>query len=117
LWGIAPTGETLLFLQGEDNLRRVAIFGLPAALIVYGTMQIKAGQSVWTYLGGASYTLYLTHTFAVTPLQVLWMALPIDANLIVLIGVLASVVLAWRVHELVERPIGSALKQTRIRLG
>ena len=56
--------------------RRVALFGIPAALIVYGTMQIKARPSVWTYLGDASYTLDLVHTFALAPLLVLWMIYP-----------------------------------------
>ena len=74
--GLAPVGGTLDFLRGDDNLRRVFVCGIPAAIIVYGTMQITAAPSVWTYLGDASYALYLVHTFMVTPLQALWTKLP-----------------------------------------
>jgi hypothetical protein len=73
------------------------------ALIVYGTMQIEAAPGTWTYLGDASYALYLTHTFIITPLLPLWIPIPADA--IIAFGVTASVIFAWRVHELIEKPI------------
>ncbi|WP_409192816.1 acyltransferase family protein [Bradyrhizobium sp. RDM4] len=106
---LAPAGGTLDFLRGEDNLRRVLACGIPAAIIVYGTMQIQTSRSVWTYLGDASYALYLVHTFMVTPLQTLWMKFPIPADAIIAIGVTASVLFAWRIHELIEKPILSWL--------
>ncbi len=40
----------------------MAIYGLPAALIVWGVMQFKGRASVWTRQGDASYSLYLTHS-------------------------------------------------------
>jgi exopolysaccharide production protein ExoZ len=103
--GVAPSGGTLDFLRGDDNLRRVFACGIPAAIVVYGTMQIQTTPSVWTYLGEASYALYLVHTFMVTPLQVLWSQFPIPADAIIAIGLIASLLFAWRVHELVEKPI------------
>lgn len=105
LLGFAPAGGPLEFLRGEDHLRRVIVCGVPAALIVYGAMQIKSAPSVWTYLGDASYSLYLVHTFMLTPLQVLWTKFPIPADAIIVIGLVASVVFAWRIHELIEKPI------------
>lgn len=72
-------------------------------------MQIQTARSVWTYLGDASYALYLVHTFVVTPLQALWMKFPIPADAIIAIGLTASVLFAWRVHELIEKPILSRL--------
>ena len=107
--GLAPVGGTLDFLRGDDNLRRVFVCGIPAAIIVYGTMQIPAAPSVWTYLGDASYALYLVHTFMVTPLQALWTKLPIPADAIIAISLITSVLFAWRVHELVEKPMLSRL--------
>jgi exopolysaccharide production protein ExoZ len=106
---LAPSGGTLDFLRGDDNLRRVFACGIPAAIIVYGTMQIQTARSVWTYLGDASYALYLVHTFMVTPLQALWMKFPIPAEAIIVIGLTTSVLFAWRVHELVEKPMLSRL--------
>jgi exopolysaccharide production protein ExoZ len=105
LYGLAPTGETIDFLTGPDNLRRVVVIGIPAAMIVYGFMQWQMQPSLWTYLGDTSYTLYLTHTFIITPLLLLWTAFPIQPDLLIGTSVLASVVFAWRVYVRVERPV------------
>jgi exopolysaccharide production protein ExoZ len=111
LMGIAPTGETTDFLLGRESLQRVLIFGIPAAFIVYGTLQIKARESVWTYLGDASYSLYLSHIFPLSILLALWMKFPIPPDLIILIGISAALLFAWRIHERVEKPIMAALKR------
>lgn len=113
LLGLAPEGGTLGFLRGDGNLQRSFLIGIPAALTVYGAMHLSLKQSVWTYLGDASYTLYLTHTFAVTPLQALWTAYPVPPDLIIVIGMAASIMLAWRVHEMVERPLLRSIPTTR----
>jgi exopolysaccharide production protein ExoZ len=109
---IAPTGGTMEFLTGQEGLQRVLVYGLPATLIVYGAMQIKADESVWTYLGDASYTLYLVHTFVVSALLTLWMIFPLQPDLIVAATMAASVILAWRVYERVEKPLLRALPRS-----
>jgi exopolysaccharide production protein ExoZ len=106
---IAPTGGDIDFLKGEEGVQRVLVYGLPAALIVYGAMQIKARESVWTYLGDASYTLYLAHTFIVSALLTLWIIVPLQADLIIAITITASVVFAWRIYEAIEKPLLRAL--------
>jgi exopolysaccharide production protein ExoZ len=111
LMGIAPTGGTMDFLLGHDGLQRVLIFGIPAALIVYGTLQFRARESVWTYLGDASYSLYLSHIYPLTILLALWMKFPIPPDLIILIGISAALLFAWRIHERIEKPILVALKR------
>ena len=111
----APQGEALDFLTGQENLQRVFVSGLPSALIVYGFMQIRARESVWTYLGNASYSLYLFHTNSLMVLRPLWSIVPIQFDLIVVTGMAASVLLAWRVHALIERPILRAIP-TSIRI-
>ena len=111
LIGIAPTGGTIDFLLGHESLQRVFIFGIPAALIVYGAMQIQARESLWTYLGDASYSLYLSHPFLLSLLLALWIKFPIPADLIILIGISTALLFAWRVHELIEKPIMLSLKR------
>lgn len=111
LSGIAPTGETNSFLAGEGAFQRVLVLGVPAALIVYGTMQIRVGESVWTYLGDGSYTLYLVHSLVITALSVVWLRFRLPADVIILIGMGASVLLAWRIHERVERPLLRILRR------
>jgi exopolysaccharide production protein ExoZ len=106
---VAPTGGSMDFLTGQEGVQRVLVYGLPAALIVYGAMQIKARESVWTYLGDASYTLYLVHTFVVSALLTLWIAVPLQPDLIIAATMAAAVIFAWRVYERVEKPLLRAL--------
>jgi exopolysaccharide production protein ExoZ len=103
--GIAPDGNTLDFLIGEDAFQRVAVYGIPAGLVVYGTMQVNAGKSVWTYLGDASYTLYLFHTVPISALLTLWIFYPLPPDIIIAVGVAASLLLSWRIHEKFEKPL------------
>jgi len=66
--GIAPRVEKMELLAGAENFQRVLVYGVPAAMIGLGTMQIEARPSMWTFLGDASYTLYLSHML---PIQLL----------------------------------------------
>jgi peptidoglycan/LPS O-acetylase OafA/YrhL len=50
------------------------------------------------------------------PLLALWMIYPINANIILVTGIIASVLLGWRVHELVEKPILRALGRRQVRV-
>jgi exopolysaccharide production protein ExoZ len=111
LMGIAPTGGTMDFLLGHDGLQRVLIFGIPATVIVYGTLQFRARESLWTYLGDASYSLYLSHIYPLTILLALWMKFSIAPDLIILIGISAAVLFAWRIHERIEKPVMALLKR------
>jgi len=107
---VPPQGDNAReFLMGAWNLYRVFVWGLPSAMIVYGCMQIRAGESVWTRLGDASYSMYLFHDFAVGPLLFFCLAFPIPPDLIVIIGMIAAVFLSWRIHVLVETPILKAI--------
>jgi peptidoglycan/LPS O-acetylase OafA/YrhL len=82
-------------------------FGVPAAMIVLGTMQVDAKPSVWTFLGDASYTLYLTHKLPLVLLLVVlwWSAHSVAPALIIVMGSSLSLLFAWRVHVLFEIPL------------
>jgi exopolysaccharide production protein ExoZ len=114
LAGIAPTNNAMDLLLGHEGLRRVIIFGFPSAMIVYGTLQIKARESVWTYLGDASYTLYLSHPIVMLPLLALWQKFPVPANLGIFICISISLIVAWRMHEVVEKPMLALFKRQRL---
>lgn len=104
-----PSFEPVDYLIGDRNWQRLIAFGIPSALIVYGTMHIKAKPSVWTYLGEASYSIYLVHITVVTGLGMLWQSISVPHPVIVIVGITASLLLAWRVHELIELPMLRAL--------
>ena len=103
--GIAPTGSTLDNLMGEGGFQRVLVYGVPAALIVYGTMQITASESVWTRQGDASYSLYLTHPLLMPTLLALWQLIPLQADVVILITAAASIIFGWRIHLAIEKPV------------
>jgi len=109
--GVAPTGETVEFLEGDGAFLRVLVYGVPSTMIVYGVMQIDVKESFWTEMGDASYSLYLTHTLLVTALLPLWIAYPLPPDLIIVIVVLACVLFGWRVHLRVEKPIIKLLQR------
>jgi exopolysaccharide production protein ExoZ len=104
-------GAALFGIEPIDiDLQRVLIFGLPSAMIVYGTLQITMRESVWTYLGDASYSLYLSHFVPLTFLLAFSRIYPIPSDLLILIGIFTSLLFAWRVHERFEKPMMNALK-------
>ncbi|MGB9140802.1 MAG: acyltransferase [Aestuariivirga sp.] len=103
--GSAPTGSTLDNLMGEGGFQRVLVYGVPAALIVYGTMQIRGSESPWTRQGDASYSLYLTHPLLMPTLLALWKLVPLQADLVILITATASVIFGWRIHLAIEKPV------------
>lgn len=109
--GIAPQGGTMEFLAGDGGFQRVLVYGLPAAMIVFGTMQIDAKPSIWTVLGDASYMLYLIHTLPITLLLMLWTAFPIPPDLIIVIGTASSVLFAWRMYIRFELPLRKFLRR------
>ncbi|MGX5800986.1 acyltransferase family protein [Bradyrhizobium sp. Arg314] len=108
---VVPDGHTELFLTGEQNLYRLAVLGIPAVLIVYGTMHIQARQGVWTYLGGASYSLYLVHPILISGLAIIWAMYPADPNVIIVSAIVVSLAGAWRVHEVIEKPMIAEVKR------
>ena len=103
--GIAPTGSTLDNLMGEGGFQRVLVYGVPAALIVHGTMQITASESAWTRQGDASYSLYLTHPLLMPTLLALWKLIPLQADVVILITAAASIIFGWRIHLAIEKPV------------
>jgi exopolysaccharide production protein ExoZ len=70
--GLGLLAAAPLFIGHADTTglpqpQRVLVWGVPAALVVAGVLNIAAPQSPvmrsWVFLGDASYALYLTHVF------------------------------------------------------
>ena len=58
---LPPIGDGTSFLEGRDAVTRLFVLGVPATLIVYGVLQTDLQRGIFSYLGDASYSLYLTH--------------------------------------------------------
>ena len=107
-----PFGVEKDFLAGESGWIRVATLGVPAALIVWGTLQIDARKGALTTLGDASYSIYLFHAPLVAAavwLMVRFSAAPSD--LIIAVAAGFAVLIGWRIHELFEKPLLAFLKR------
>jgi exopolysaccharide production protein ExoZ len=101
---LPPHGGATEFLRGDEAWIRLLTLGLPAALIVYGALQLQARQGALTQLGDASYALYLIHpTLVGAAVALLADRLPSDA--VVAVAVAVTVVVSWRLHVLLEKPI------------
>ncbi len=54
--------STLFGIPTQNQLPRIFVYGFPAALILYGAVNIKSAfPKLLTYLGDASYSIYLFH--------------------------------------------------------
>ena len=93
------------FLAGAGCWVRFASMGLPAGLVVLGTLQLRVAPGVLTRLGDSSYALYLVHVPIVKTTVVLFRALGAPTDLSILVSFVISTVLAWRIYEIVEKPI------------
>jgi len=103
-------------LPGVDDpalLPQVLRLGIPAALVVAGAALNRGGTPRFAWplavLGDASYSLYLSHPFALRPLRDIWVrligeALPLEIYLMVAIVVAACS--AMLLYRLIERPMG-----------
>ena len=103
--GLTPTGTPVDFLTTGGSLTRVLVFGVPAALIVFGVLQAKASESALTRQGDASYALYLTHPMIMSPTLALWAVLPLPPDAIIALLIGASILFGWRVHVSIEAPL------------
>ena len=110
---LAPVGDALEYLRGENAFLRVAVYGLPAAMIVWGAMQFKGRGNFWTEQGDASYSLYITHSVFMPAFFVIWSVISLPTDLIILISMAASAFFGWRIHLAIEVPILNAFKGQR----
>jgi len=110
--GLFP-GFALLFWTGEY---RDFVVGSGAALIVVGALSLERKMprlALLKLLGDASYSVYLFHLFAVTPMTMIWMLLPLQGwtqFLVVVFGnVIAGTLLGLFCYRFIERPLLRAL--------
>ncbi len=100
----------------DDGWQRFVLWGLPAALILFGAaaLRVRRANATLLMLGDASYSIYLFQVFALPGIAVLFRLLRLQAFLpfdllVILLTVLATAagVLCWYA---LERPIGKALR-------
>lgn len=108
--------------DAEHHWIRVLSFGLPSALLLAGTAwwpaaagaaPARAGRGlrrVGLLLGDASYSIYLSHLFVLSAMDIAWSRIPALQNPagavgFVLTGLVASAIGGSLVHLRIERPL------------
>ncbi len=103
-----------IFNKCHDGTFRELFYGIPAFLIVHGaiTMECKAGflkSRLLTFIGDASYSIYLSHIFCLSFCILVWKyfkSLGLYDNLIALV-MMATISLAAGIfsYRFIERPL------------
>ena len=97
-------------------------FGPLAAALLIGVLALEKGGAVrqvrpMLYLGDASYSVYLFHTFAISVVAKLAASLSIPAATAMILAVISGVTVGIVAYEMLEKPLITALKSLRNRQG
>ena len=103
----------------DQLLPRFISGGLPATMIVAAAAFGPRLSASWIVsrlvtLGDASYSLYLTHPFAIRPIRNIWMALhsgSLPLGLYVIVCGLVAIAAALIVYRFIEKPTTDALRR------
>jgi exopolysaccharide production protein ExoZ len=107
-------------LSSMSHIYDVFAFGIPASLMIFGASTIDINKMnkiprTFTYLGDASYSIYLTHFVAVTALMIIFSKLNLFSRFgysLPILGVgFSSVVFGCMVFNYIESPLLSKLKR------
>jgi exopolysaccharide production protein ExoZ len=93
-------------------------FGILSVLLVTGVLMLENGDSIGhsrvaVYLGDASYSIYLWHTFAISVAARMVTLLSRAAGAGIILASLAGTTLGVAFFELFEKPVGRALRGRR----
>ena len=91
-----------------------------AVLLVAGTLAVETGRKLpslpmLAYLGDASYSTYLWHTFALAVVTKVGFSLHLPAPAVAAAGIVAGTLAGVVAYELIEKPIQRLVKRRRFR--
>lgn len=75
--GIADGNNLYGLLAGETSLARVLAMGVPAALIVWAALNFELRKGWLSFMGDASYSLYLVHSHVIAAMLLAAPLLPV----------------------------------------
>jgi exopolysaccharide production protein ExoZ len=109
LKGIGAVNDLAHLLSGELALQRVVVMGAPAACLVFAGLQIEVKRGPLSYLGDASYSLYLVHPVVIAAMVLLVPTLP--SHLFIPLVFALSVAASLAVYAYFERPLIAAFRR------
>jgi exopolysaccharide production protein ExoZ len=117
---LAAAAAIFASLGGDHDVTRAVSLGIPAVLVVGAAVLLERTRTVPTWripylLGGASYSIYLTHSMWLKVLSKGWDKTSLPRGGVFVLGVLGSAVVGVAVFQLVEQPITRWIKRRRQR--
>ncbi len=115
--------DPALQTQFESTWRRVVVFGIPAALVVYGVVSLEVSRGVFIsswmeFIGDASYSIYLSHVLVLSLLGRIWWATqwngPVQSRLSLALMVVVVIACGLLSYVLVERPLLALTRRQRV---
>ncbi len=107
----------LALVPADTSFPRAFTWGVPAALICLGAASLEWHGRVpktgaLEYLGDASYSLYLTHPFAIGAIAIVWSKMhmgPLDQGgyAYLAVALAGSMIVAILTYEILERPLSA----------
>ena len=95
-----------VLIAGETSLGRVASWGIPWALIVFGCTKLPNKKNILTGLGDASYSIYLSHMIILTMISIQWNTYyHIPADIILVISIPIAIGSGVLTFFFVEKPL------------
>jgi len=133
VWLAALAAGTIAFFAlgaADQSLAwRVLLRGIPGAIVVLAAIGFERRAArlrrsgLLHYLGDASYSIYLSHLFAIVGLRVVWLKLHVphasasDALVFALCAVAAGTACGCLVYSYVERPLTGLVKRGAMGIG
>ncbi|KQV83805.1 acyltransferase [Rhizobium sp. Root1220] len=116
--GAALSGFAAIFLMGANFDETIC--GPLAMALVYGMVSLEADGSIGrvpllTYLGDASYSIYLWHTLAISVIVKAAGVMGLSVTPTVLAAVVGGTILGVAAYELIEKPIRKILSGDGLR--
>jgi exopolysaccharide production protein ExoZ len=119
-FGLVSLVAGLLLLAGSifihPDLHRSISWGIPALLIVFGSLYVRQSDNkLLLYLGAASYSIYLVQVFSIPALyKISSMVLTfLPADSLAIVAVCFTAVLGCLTYEFVEKPLSRAFGKGR----
>jgi exopolysaccharide production protein ExoZ len=110
VFGYGRITEVPLILSSIASAERVALWGIPCALMVLGVLNLEQSISrdrfwILILLGDASYSIYLMHPVVYRGLRAVPGLSQLPPDLIILFATFAAVLGGWVAYHLLETPL------------
>lgn len=119
IFGYGQISEAAFTQDASQSLRRAVVWGIPSALLIYGAVGQEqfCRSRTWLFLaalGDASYSLYLSHFYALAVAGKIFQILLFQFDTTV-IELAIAVLVGWLVYRFIEVPVTRLIRRKFLR--